>query len=88
LLALLAVFEFERLGVIPIPGIVCNAVAPGKIVTGFDSDNRAYSLSRTPAPRLGCPEDVAETVVYLASDCCSSYIRGINLLCDGGWIAS
>lgn len=39
--------------------VACNAVAPGKIVTGCDSDVRPYSIMRTPCPRMGRPSDVA-----------------------------
>jgi NAD(P)-dependent dehydrogenase (short-subunit alcohol dehydrogenase family) len=72
--------------------IVCNAVAPGKIVTGkpaIDSDpaRLAYSKSRTPWPRLGRPDDVAKAALYLASDL-ASYVTGTNLMVDGGWMAA
>jgi NAD(P)-dependent dehydrogenase (short-subunit alcohol dehydrogenase family) len=72
-------------------GIVCNAVAPGKILTGktgraIDPEMLAYSQSRTPWPRLGRPEDVANAVLFLASDE-ASYITGENLMVDGGWMA-
>jgi len=77
-------------------GIVCNAVAPGKILTGrtdaIDEDSMNYARSRTPmagAPlgRLGKPADVASAAVFLASDECS-YINGANLMVDGGWAAA
>jgi glucose 1-dehydrogenase len=73
-------------------GIICNAVAPGKIVTGTSGDlsqddaSLAYVLSRTPFGRLGQPSDVASAVSFLASDQ-ATYISGINLLVDGGWMA-
>jgi NAD(P)-dependent dehydrogenase (short-subunit alcohol dehydrogenase family) len=72
--------------------IVCNAVAPGKILTGkpaIDSDpaRLAYSKSRTPWPRLGQPGDVANAALYLASDL-ASYVTGTNLMVDGGWMAA
>jgi NAD(P)-dependent dehydrogenase (short-subunit alcohol dehydrogenase family) len=72
--------------------IVCNAVAPGKILTGkpaIDSDpaRLAYSKSRTPWPRLGRPNDVANAALYLASDL-ASYVTGTNLMVDGGWMAA
>lgn len=72
--------------------IVCNAVAPGKIVTRsesntVDEDALAYARSRTPMPRLGRPADVASAAVFLASDQ-ASYITGVNLLVDGGWMAA
>jgi NAD(P)-dependent dehydrogenase (short-subunit alcohol dehydrogenase family) len=72
-------------------GILCNAVAPGKIVTGTAGDlsaseeGLAYVRSRTPFPRLGRPEDVAAAVSYLAGP--ASYTSGINLMVDGGWMA-
>jgi NAD(P)-dependent dehydrogenase (short-subunit alcohol dehydrogenase family) len=72
--------------------VVCNAVAPGKILTGkpaIDSDpaRLAYSKSRTPWPRLGAPNDVANAALYLASDL-ASYVTGTNLMVDGGWMAA
>lgn len=73
-------------------GIVCNAVAPGKIeqVEGElreqDRQRWQYSTSRTTWPRLGLPSDVAAATLFLASDD-SSYITGENLMVDGGWMA-
>jgi NAD(P)-dependent dehydrogenase (short-subunit alcohol dehydrogenase family) len=72
-------------------GIVCNAIAPGKIITGKpgianDPGALDYSRSRTPWPRLGSPNDVAGAAVFLASDM-ASYITGINMMVDGGWMA-
>lgn len=72
--------------------IVCNAVAPGKILTG--KTGRAveprwleYSEARTPWPRLGAPQDVARAALFLASGE-ASYVNGHNLLVDGGWMAA
>jgi glucose 1-dehydrogenase len=71
-------------------GILVNAIAPGKILTGSpeqqDPDTLAYSHARTPFPRLGRPEDVAGAALFLASDD-SGYVSGVNLLVDGGWMA-
>ena len=47
----------------------------------------AYSRGRTPWPRLGRPDDVANAALFLASDE-ASYITGENLMVDGGWMAS
>jgi NAD(P)-dependent dehydrogenase (short-subunit alcohol dehydrogenase family) len=73
-------------------GIVCNAIAPGKILTNMGDhipteDQLAYATSRTPWPRLGQPEDVASAALFLASPE-STYITGENLMVDGGWMAS
>ncbi|MGZ0189434.1 MAG: SDR family NAD(P)-dependent oxidoreductase [Alphaproteobacteria bacterium] len=73
-------------------GIVCNAVAPGKILTGKTGTPVApealkYSHSRTPWPRLGRPSDVANAALFLASDE-ATFITGENLMVDGGWMAS
>jgi NAD(P)-dependent dehydrogenase (short-subunit alcohol dehydrogenase family) len=71
--------------------IICNAVAPGKILTGrtdaVSDEAMAYSSSRTPMPRLGRPSDVASAVLFLASDECT-YITGENLMVDGGWMSA
>ena len=71
-------------------GIVCNAIAPGKIVVpregGQDPAIIAYAHARTPWPRLGAPEDVAALAVFLASDECR-FMTGANVLVDGGFMA-
>jgi NAD(P)-dependent dehydrogenase (short-subunit alcohol dehydrogenase family) len=71
-------------------GIVCNAIAPGKIVVpregGQDPELLAYAHQRTPWPRLGEPEDVAALGVFLASDDCR-FMTGANVLIDGGFMA-
>jgi glucose 1-dehydrogenase len=71
-------------------GVLVNAIAPGKILTGSpeqqDPEALAYSRSRTPFPRLGRPADVAGAALFLASDD-SGYVSGVNLLVDGGWMA-
>jgi NAD(P)-dependent dehydrogenase (short-subunit alcohol dehydrogenase family) len=73
-------------------GIIVNAVAPGRILTGTHPQDDpshpslAYSYSRTPFPRLGRAQDVAGATLFLASEDCS-YISGTNLLVDGGWMA-
>ena len=63
-------------------GIYCNAVAPGPVRTemtrGFD-----YAVERYPIPRMGEPEDIAEAVVFLASDR-SNYVTGHTLDVNGG----
>ena len=73
-------------------GIICNAVAPGKIITGqggrlLDEAVLARARQRTPWPRLGRPDDVARAALFLAS-AEASFITGINLEVDGGWMAA
>ncbi len=73
-------------------GIVCNAVAPGKIVTGqggrlADPEVLDRARRRTPWPRFGAPDDVARAALYLASDD-ASFVTGVNLMVDGGWMAA
>jgi NAD(P)-dependent dehydrogenase (short-subunit alcohol dehydrogenase family) len=72
--------------------IICNAVAPGKILTGksgraIEPRWIAYSEARTPSPRLGTPLDVARAALFLASGE-ASFVNGHNLMVDGGWMAS
>ncbi|MFH1713607.1 MAG: SDR family oxidoreductase, partial [Patescibacteria group bacterium] len=43
-------------------------------------------LARVPLGRLGKPEEIADLVVFLASDK-SSYITGSIVVIDGGWLA-
>ncbi|HVU11197.1 MAG TPA: glucose 1-dehydrogenase [Phototrophicaceae bacterium] len=69
-----------------------NAIAPGTIVTKLTSnllnnpDALATRLSKIPMNRLGKPEDIAGTAVFLASDA-AAYITGVILPVDGGWLA-
>ncbi|TKC92450.1 SDR family oxidoreductase [Trinickia terrae] len=70
-------------------GIRCNSVMPGTIATDLnaedlsDAGKKAYFEKRIPLGRLGAPEDVAECVVFLASDR-ARYVTGAALLVDGG----
>ena len=70
-------------------GIRVNCVAPGVIETAMLSRYSPAELealaNETPLGRLGDPEDVAEAVVFLASDR-ASFITGQVLSVDGGFI--
>jgi 2-deoxy-D-gluconate 3-dehydrogenase len=69
-----------------------NAVAPGYIATSntgalrADPDRNQAILDRIPAGRWGDPEDIAGTVVFLASPA-ARYVHGAIINVDGGWLA-
>jgi NAD(P)-dependent dehydrogenase (short-subunit alcohol dehydrogenase family) len=70
-----------------------NSVHPGPIATekmlagiSENPDQGRYLVDRVPIGRLGTPEEVANGVLFLASDE-SSFITGTELLIDGGWVA-
>lgn len=71
-------------------GIRVNAISPGpfpKPETHAQLPEFIARLeARTPAGRMGRPEDLKGAVVLLASDA-GAYITGQNLLVDGGWTA-
>ena len=69
-------------------GIRVNAVAPGMIATSFHDrftkpEIRTNVAASTPLRRQGDAKDVADLVVYLASDE-SSFITGANMDINGG----
>jgi 3-oxoacyl-[acyl-carrier protein] reductase len=68
-------------------GITVNCVAPGFIDTDMTSnmgdEQRAHMLSAVPMGRTGRPEEVAASVVFLASDE-AGYITGQTLRVNGG----
>jgi NAD(P)-dependent dehydrogenase (short-subunit alcohol dehydrogenase family) len=74
-------------------GIRCNAVCPGPIDTGlvgaFLTDEHQWQRRAVHLPdgRLGTPEEVANAVLYLASDE-SSWTNGAAMLVDGGITAT
>jgi len=75
-------------------GIRVNAVAPAAIETdmldrftgGGSEDALSYMRSLHPVGRLGRSEDIANTVLFLASDA-ASFITGTSLNVDGGFLA-
>ncbi|KAK9481966.1 hypothetical protein V1527DRAFT_477887 [Lipomyces starkeyi] len=71
-------------------GVRVNVVAPGPIqtamidrVAGGQEEVKAAIASSVPLKRIGTPEEVARTIVFVASDS-SSYITGHVLTIDGG----
>jgi len=75
-------------------GIRVNAVAPGFILTPMlenagiveDEEMKQQVMSLHPVGRLGRPEEVADAVVWLASEA-SSFVTGHTLMVDGGYTA-
>ena len=71
-------------------GIRSNAVCPGMTRTPltqarYDLPGNTERMSAAiPAGRIGQPHDVAQAVLFLASDC-SAYITGQELTVDGGF---
>jgi len=60
--------------------IVCNSISPGKIETGRPGAGQDPALvenarRRTPWPRLGRPQDIANAAVFLGSNR-ATYING------------
>lgn len=74
-------------------GIRVNAVAPGIIATTMTTELRSNEenlqefLKRVPLSRVGQPSEVANAVLFLASDL-SSYITGVTLPVDAGFVAN
>ena len=74
-------------------GIRVNAINPGQIETPFNEaafkaglGDREVFTNRAPMRRFGTPEEVAEAVLFLASDE-SSNVNAQALTIDGGWMA-
>jgi 3-oxoacyl-[acyl-carrier protein] reductase len=69
--------------------IRCNAIAPGFIETemteALSDEVRAEWVKGIPLKRGGSPEDVANAVLYLASDL-STYVSGQTICVDGGMV--
>jgi glucose 1-dehydrogenase len=70
--------------------IMCNSITPGKIIKGESASSDDPEIEnarwRTPWPRLGNPQDIANAALHLASDR-ASFMTGANLIVDGGWLA-
>jgi NAD(P)-dependent dehydrogenase (short-subunit alcohol dehydrogenase family) len=67
-------------------GIRVNAVAPGVTQTGMTSAVSDDLLRRVPLARIAQPEEIADVVLWLASDA-ASYVTGEVLVVDGGYTA-
>jgi NAD(P)-dependent dehydrogenase (short-subunit alcohol dehydrogenase family) len=91
-----ALRSFARTWSVDLKGrnIRVNVVSPGTVITpGYKNelgltdeqiaDMKAQAAATTPLGRVGTPDEIAKTVVFLASDD-SSYVTGIELFVDGG----
>jgi NAD(P)-dependent dehydrogenase (short-subunit alcohol dehydrogenase family) len=70
-------------------GVRVNAVAPGPVETGMlnrftgTAERKAGLIAGVPANRVGTPEEIAQTVVFLASDRVA-FLTGQIIAVDGG----
>jgi len=67
-----------------------NVVSPGPILTpGLESvvpeEAKAYLAGATALQRLGDADEIAKTVLFLASDA-ASFITGTEIVADGGYL--
>jgi len=83
-----AALEYAKLGV------RVNAVCPGVIktpmvdrITGKDKVVEQQFTSMEPVGRMGEPSEVAEAVIWLCSDA-ASFVTGVAMPVDGGWVTA
>jgi NAD(P)-dependent dehydrogenase (short-subunit alcohol dehydrogenase family) len=74
-------------------GVRVNAVAPGPVETGMldrftggSEEAKAGFAATIPAKRVGTPEEIAETILFLASDK-APFLTGQSIAVDGGRLA-
>lgn len=79
-------------------GIRVNAIAPGFFLTeqnrslltnpdGSNTERTNKIISNTPMRRLGSPEDLLGTLLWLADHQMSGFVTGISVPVDGGFMA-
>ncbi|PUE20519.1 3-oxoacyl-ACP reductase [Limnohabitans sp. MMS-10A-160] len=74
-------------------GVRVNAIAPGVIATAMSASTRADPaklekfLTRIPMGRVAEPEELVGAVLFLASPM-SSYVTGVTIPIDGGFLAA
>ncbi|MFM0351591.1 SDR family NAD(P)-dependent oxidoreductase [Paraburkholderia sp. RL17-347-BIC-D] len=73
-------------------GVTANALAPGPVVTAMTESSyntqtvNAYT-SMIPARRLGTVEEMADAILFLASET-AGFVNGVMLPVDGGYLAA
>ncbi len=74
-------------------GIRCNCISPGSVVTNLagmegmsEEGMKLREKGMVTRPPRAQPDDIAPTVVFLASDD-AHYINGTNVVIDAGWTA-
>lgn len=73
-------------------GVRINVVAPGPIETGMlnrftgTSERKAALVAGVPLKRVGKPEEIAQTILFVASDK-ASFMTGASIAVDGGKLA-
>jgi NAD(P)-dependent dehydrogenase (short-subunit alcohol dehydrogenase family) len=73
-------------------GVRVNVVAPGPIETGMlnrftgTAEKKAALIAGVPMKRAGAPDEIAHTIMFVASDQ-ASYITGASIAVDGGKLA-
>ena len=85
-----AVRSFARTWIVDLKGrdIRINVLSPGYTATPglsqfMTDDEKATAVASVPLGRIGTPDDLGKTAVFLASDD-SAYVNGIELFVDGG----
>ena len=72
--------------------IIVNAISPGVIMSDINVERTkrepalmAERIAHIPAGRYGDPEEIADTILYLAAGA-PAYLQGHNLVVDGGYV--
>jgi NAD(P)-dependent dehydrogenase (short-subunit alcohol dehydrogenase family) len=66
------------------PNVLVNCIAPGTVLLANDYDKNLEEtlIKRTPLKRIGSPQDIAKTVLFLIEG--SDFINGAVIKVDGG----